>query len=182
MDPKIVFVVAVCGFTLAAAISDFRFKGIPKWLVVPALFAAFAFHTLTGGWWGLLGSLAGFATGFSILLVLWLIGGSGAGDVKLMGALGAWLGWEYTLYVYFASTLFVIAGTVVVLCAQAMRHGTGYVRQRYVAPVKRNKKKKVTEENYMKWRQRRRVMPYGLPVALGTWVVLAMFWNGLLVH
>ena len=43
--------------------------------------------------WGLLG----LAVGFGVLIVPWLMHGMGAGDVKLMAAIGCWLGPWLTL-------------------------------------------------------------------------------------
>ena len=67
---------------------DLKTRRIPNGLTVPAFVCGVVFHVIRGGWAGLGFSLGGFATGFGILLVLWLIGGGGGGDVKLMG--GHW--------------------------------------------------------------------------------------------
>ena len=64
-------------FTLAAAVSDWRTRKLPNWLTVSALAAALLLHTILAGLPGLANALLGFAVGFGILLVLWLIGGSG---------------------------------------------------------------------------------------------------------
>ena len=98
-----VFLVCVAAFTALAAGFDLRTKKLPNRLTVPALVAAFVFHGATSGSSGQLTALAGFATGFGILLVLWIVGGGGGGDVKLMGALGAWLGPQGTLAVFLIS-------------------------------------------------------------------------------
>ncbi len=87
-----ILVCLVAVFVLTAAFTDLSARRIPNWLTVSSLAVALLFHTITGGWAGLGFALGGFATGFSILLVLWLIGGGGGGDVKLMGALGGWMG------------------------------------------------------------------------------------------
>ena len=47
----------------------------------------------------------GILFGFAALIILYLVGGMGAGDVKLMAALGAWLGMPLTFYVFIASSL-----------------------------------------------------------------------------
>lgn len=65
------FVLVITAFTLAAAVSDLRVRKLPNWLTVPAFLAALLFHTVHAGWAGLGSALAGFATGFGILLVLW---------------------------------------------------------------------------------------------------------------
>jgi Flp pilus assembly protein protease CpaA len=93
--------VAVATFVTAALVTDVRTLKIPNWLTVSAFVAGLVFHAATQqGWNRLTFALGGFAVGFGIMLLLWLIGGSGAGDVKLMGALGAWIGAKPTLIVF----------------------------------------------------------------------------------
>ena len=50
------------------------------------------YHTFAPQGIGPLWALAGFAVGFSLLIVPWLLGGGGMGDVKMLAALGTWLG------------------------------------------------------------------------------------------
>ena len=54
---------------------------------------------------GALGWLAGAATGFGMLLPFYLLRGMAAGDVKLMLAIGAWVGAEMTFYIVLATFL-----------------------------------------------------------------------------
>jgi len=177
----LVYVTAVAAFTTAAAISDLRTRRLPNWLTVPAFAAAVLMHTVVNGWAGLGFSLLGFATGFSILLVLWLIGGGGGGDVKLMGALGAWLGVSQTLVVFLLSTLIAAAFTAVVVLAGMLSGGFGHVRRRYFAagsagrPTRRGAA--AADESRKRRKQQRRLMPYAVPVALGTWLVLTFAWT-----
>src|SRR5438874_7498298 len=84
--------VLVASYTVAAAVLDYRTKKIPSWLTVPSAIAAVLFHLVTGGGTGLLWALAGFAVGFALLILPWILGGGGMGDVKLLAALGTWLG------------------------------------------------------------------------------------------
>ena len=51
------------------------------------------FSTCVGGFDGLLAGLTGMCCGLLCLLPLYAVGGMGAGDVKLMAGIGAWLGW-----------------------------------------------------------------------------------------
>lgn len=77
---------------LIAGVSDIRSHKIPNWLTYPTMFVAIAYHTTMNGLSGLLFSLEGLALGIAFLLVFYLLGGMGAGDVKLMGAVGGLLG------------------------------------------------------------------------------------------
>jgi prepilin peptidase CpaA len=90
---------------LIAAITDvWKFK-VHNVLTLPLLGSGFIYHGLMGGTSGLVGSLLGFLFGFGVLIVLYILGGMGAGDVKFMAALGAWLGMPLTFYVFIASSL-----------------------------------------------------------------------------
>lgn len=177
MQPsQIVFVATVALFTAAAAATDLKTRKLPNWLTVPGLLAGLVFHASTNGLGGLATSLGGFATGFGILLVLWLIGGGGGGDVKLMGALGAWLGARLTIYVFLLSTVFAVMASIALIVLRVWQEGYSRVRHRYMPrpserkPVAKGKAASPGEANEQ--RARRRLLPYALPVALGTWLVL----------
>jgi prepilin peptidase CpaA len=83
------------GALLCAGIGSFhdvRERRIPNRLTGPAIVAGLALHTISGGWHGLEDSaLAGLIAG-SIFFVFFFAGGMGAGDVKLMAAVGCFVG------------------------------------------------------------------------------------------
>jgi prepilin peptidase CpaA len=79
------------------AASDVRSNKIPNIVTIPFAIAAVAFHTFSNGLDGFLFSTAGMATGIVLLGILYIMGGMGAGDVKLMGAVGSFLGAKATL-------------------------------------------------------------------------------------
>lgn len=77
---------------VTAAVSDIRSHRIPNWLTFPAAGAGLGYHTYLNGVSGLIFSLAGLAAGLGLLIAFYLAGGMGAGDVKLLGAVGALIG------------------------------------------------------------------------------------------
>jgi prepilin peptidase CpaA len=80
------------GLAVVACGWDLRTRRIPQTLTLGGALAGLAFHLLNGGWSGGLGSAMGWAVGIAIFFVPFALGGLGAGDVKLLGAIGAWLG------------------------------------------------------------------------------------------
>jgi len=82
-----------CAFiVIAAFVTDIRTMKIPNWLTISAMLSGILIHAAADGLQGLFFSLKGLGTGFLLLLVMHAIGAVGAGDVKLFGGIGAWLG------------------------------------------------------------------------------------------
>ncbi|RQT29236.1 prepilin peptidase [Burkholderia contaminans] len=91
---------------VAAASTDIAARRIPNRLVLLGLTGALVAQCLLHGVVaGALGWLAGAATGFGLLLPFYLLRGMAAGDVKLMLAIGAWVGAEMTFYIVLATFL-----------------------------------------------------------------------------
>lgn len=86
---------------------DWRVRKIPNWLTVPALFAGLTLSAILRVP-GLKSSLEGVGISLGILLPFVLLRALGAGDWKLMGALGAFLGLERLILVLLGTVL--IAG------------------------------------------------------------------------
>ena len=83
-----------------AAWSDLRTRRIPNWINVSGAFIGFLLHALDGGLHGAVTSLAGAALGVGIFVGLFAVGGMGAGDVKLFGAVGALVGPQALVLVF----------------------------------------------------------------------------------
>lgn len=80
------------GLGVAACVSDLRSRTIPNWLTLAGCVCGLAWHGWTGGLAGAAWALAGAACGFAALLAVYLLGGAGGGDVKLLAAFGAMVG------------------------------------------------------------------------------------------
>ena len=175
-----ILLIAIVMFTAVAALCDLRTKRLPNALTVPAFLLALVYHTssgaiesgVSGAADGLVFALFGFATGFGILLVLWLVGGGGGGDVKFMGALGAWLGSTMTMQVFLVSAVLVLFGAVLVLTYEAIQRGINRTRGDDRCPADSDNDQ--SNLDLAEARIRCRLMPYGVPVAVSTWLVLAV--------
>ena len=95
---------------LVAGWMDWRSRRIPNWLTVPGAILGLAGNTAAQGWPGMKLSLEGLGLGLLLLLPLVLVRALGAGDWKLVGAIGAILGPHDLLLVLAAALL--IAGVM----------------------------------------------------------------------
>ncbi len=77
---------------IAASVDDLSRGKIANWIPAAALAGGFGWQIGQGGWHGALAALGGTTAGFAVFLVFYLLGGMGAGDVKLMAGFGALLG------------------------------------------------------------------------------------------
>nr|HQA00317.1 A24 family peptidase [Phycisphaerae bacterium] len=71
---------------------DYSERRVPNWLNASIAALGFMAQGWFFGWSGLAAGALGLLVGFATLIVPWLMHGMGAGDVKLMMAIGVWLG------------------------------------------------------------------------------------------
>lgn len=102
----------VLGVVATAAVIDVQTRRIPNFLTFGSAAGALIHAVYVGGLHGLALSAAGWATGIALFLPMFLLRGMGAGDVKLLGAVGAWLGPMGAVY---AGLYSVLAGGVLAL-------------------------------------------------------------------
>jgi prepilin peptidase CpaA len=77
---------------ILAGVLDWRYRRIPNWLTVSAAIAGIAINTFLYRWPGLKSALLGMGLGLALLLPFVALRSLGAGDWKMVGALGACLG------------------------------------------------------------------------------------------
>lgn len=87
LEQAVLFLIVV-----AAALADIKSRRIPNKLVFPGAVAAILYHAISPYGIGFASSMAGLAAGLLALLPLYMIRAMGAGDVKLMAMVGAYLG------------------------------------------------------------------------------------------
>jgi prepilin peptidase CpaA len=79
---------------------DMRTNRIPNYLTLGGVLAGLGYQLGFHGWTGLANGFLGMSLGFTLLIFFYWKGGLGAGDVKALAALGAWLGPRQTLYLF----------------------------------------------------------------------------------
>ena len=108
---------------LVAGYTDWKSRRIPNWLTVPALLVGIGLNSIVQRWPGTKESLEGAGLGLALLLPFVIIRALGAGDWKLVGALGAFLGPSQLI------AMLIIALVVNALMGVAMIVWKGRVRQ-----------------------------------------------------
>ena len=105
-----------------ACIWDLRTRRIPNVLTFSSAACALLFHLVTGGWPAAAWSLGGYVLGAVLFFPMFALRGMGAGDVKLLAAVGAWVGPGQVAVAALATS---IAGGLLGL---AVALGYGYLR------------------------------------------------------
>jgi prepilin peptidase CpaA len=108
-------IVTVVGLALLAMYLDLRWRRIPNYLTFPAIALGFLLNFLGNSWNGLIFSFFGLLVGMGLLILPYLLGGMGGGDVKFLGTLGAMLGSYSVLNIFLYATL--IGGAIAVVVA-----------------------------------------------------------------
>jgi prepilin peptidase CpaA len=111
---------------VVAAVTDVRSFQIPNVVTFPLLGAAILFHTMASVGGGIGFALLGGAVGFACLILFYVLGAVGAGDVKLLTAVGAWIGPGG------AFVLFLVAAVLMGLYATGLTWWQGTLQQNLV--------------------------------------------------
>lgn len=150
---------------------------IPNRLTYPAMLAALIVRLGFFGWRSLLEGILGLVLCGGVFFLLFVVHAMGGGDVKLMAAVGAWVGYHH-------------AGIALILCALA----GGLIALGYVIVLKRyrttfsNITSLVRFHATLGWRMHPELnlssakavrMPYGLAIAAGAvGTLISTVWKG----
>src|ERR1700734_26413 len=83
---------------LVGSVFDVKSRRIPNFITFPSILLGLAMHLALGGWKQLLNSLAAGLICGIVFLVFYIAGGMGAGDVKLIAAVGCIAGLSHVPY------------------------------------------------------------------------------------
>ena len=163
---------------VVAAVIDGKKLKVPNWLTLPMILSGWVFNFAVGGWAGLGWSLVGTVVGLALLLPAYAIGGMGAGDVKLLAGVGAWVQAETTFYAFCWSA--VIGGVIAVLMILVRRGWRKHRDQFLMIYTEIMTIGNPTELSAIAAERKSSMLllPYGIPIAIGTIAYFA--WNGML--
>lgn len=164
-----------------AAFFDAKEKRIPNFLTFPVIFIGLILNIIMNGLNGAIFSFYGFISGLVIFFIPFVLGLMGAGDVKLMAAIGALMGWRFTVL----SILFsAISGIIVVFVYLIYKKKLFSYFRKYFAIIAEtilnyfcfshtniigNKLKKFVYSKEIENKENEKLyIPYGLAIALGT--------------
>lgn len=163
---------------VAAVIDGFELK-VPNWITFPFIVSGWIYSTAAFGWEGLGWSLLGMVVGLALLMPLYSIGGMGAGDVKLLAGVGAWVYGIHTAYAFAATAVVgALLAVLMVLCQRAWKkHAAQCWLILNEIMVIRNPEQ--LSAIAAKRKPSMLLLPYGIPIAIGT--IGYFLWMGMLV-
>ncbi|MGA2617358.1 MAG: prepilin peptidase [Thermoguttaceae bacterium] len=163
---------------LAAVIDGWQLR-VPNWLTFPLMAGGWAFSAACFGWAGLGWSLAGTAVGLALLLPAYAIGGMGAGDVKLLAGVGAWVWGTATVYAFCVSA--VVGGVLALLMILLRRGWHHHLAQLLVIINEILVVRRPTALSAIAAERKGSMLllPYGIPIAMGSIGYFA--WSGMLL-
>lgn len=175
---------------MIAVYFDFRFRKIPNKVTFPAITFGIIYWLFSSNLVGFSFSIGGVLVGFLVFIVPYIAGGMGAGDVKLMMAVGALLGWKFTVL---SALLTAVAGGIIALGYIIFNNGGKDARanlfQLLVIPICKiiyritcikwflsiQSKHKVSNDVKSK-----KYIPYAIPIAIGTLLAVSGLFNGII--
>jgi prepilin peptidase CpaA len=169
---------------VAAVIDGIQLK-VPNWITFPLIISGWLYsaisYSLAGDPWyvGLAWSIAGTALGLALLLPAYAVGGMGAGDVKLLAGIGAWVHCGNTLVAFCVT---VIVGAIIAIGQIAWKRGFAkHFRQMVFISneIITIRNPETLSEIAAQRKSSMCLLPYGIPICIGTIGYFA--WMGLLV-
>ncbi len=155
---------------VAAVIDGLQLK-VPNWITFPMIISGWGYSLLLSpyaGWEGLMYSVLGTVVGLALLLPAYAIGGMGAGDVKLLAGVGAWVWSTTTLYAFAVST---IVGAIIAILMVLFRRKWGKHQAQFwmiCTEILTVKDPETLATIAAERKPSMMLLPYGIPIAIGT--------------
>jgi len=154
---------------LVAAMYDIRDRRIPNWLTVSGVLVGLALNSfLYQGWPGLRHGLLGLAMGFGFYFVLYALRAMGAGDVKLMAAVGSMVGWQNWFGIFIITAIFGGAAALVLVVFRGRVKRTLFNLGFILSEMKSGRPAYIGKEELDVRSPKALGLPHGAVIAVGT--------------
>jgi prepilin peptidase CpaA len=158
-------------FLAAAVASDLRLKKIPNYLSVSVIFIGIIANVYASGTPGLNVSVTGAAIGAGLLLIPYVMGGIGGGDLKMLAAIGALKGAAFVFATFLAAA---IAGGCIAMFI-ALMNGTGIETWNRIKTILTLLAHRINPAGlYDNEKETKHVFPYAGAIAVGTVTALIL--------
>lgn len=176
-----IFTVLLFLLLVMSVCHDYRTQKIPNKITVPAILGGVILSTVYFGFSGLWSSLLGFIVGFLIFLLPFIFGGMGAGDVKLMAAIGAVMGAKFVVMTFIYTA---IVGGIIALGYGIYKRGLDASLRLFggflISPLLKFLYRLTGYHKFIEWygslkkdevRSGKLYIPYAIPIAIGAVLV-----------
>ncbi len=165
-------VAALFVLAVLAAVWDLRTRRIPNWLVLAGLIAGFVLNSVLFRLDGLKTAGLGMLVAFAIYFVLYLLHAMGAGDVKLMAAVGSLVGVQEWFRIFLAAVIIgAVAGLILALSKGRLRRtffNVGFI----VSEISHLRPPHLKREDLDVKSEKALRMPHGAAIAAGVFIVV----------
>ena len=150
---------------------DYKERRVPNWLNAAIAAAGFVAQAWFFGWNGVGVGALGLLVGFATLILPWMMHGMGAGDVKLMMAIGVWLGPWYT-FISFCTGAVVGGVIAVIMILSTGRLYNAYANLATIMHKSSRVSTMFSEFGSAKsFGETSQLLPYGVPLTIGTLMI-----------
>jgi prepilin peptidase CpaA len=162
-------IITSAALVTACAGTDLHSRRIPNLFTLPMIVFGIGYHLSRSGVNGLYFSLAGLTVGVSLLIIPYMVNAMGAGDVKLLAAIGSVVGAVGVFKIFLYSSIF---GGVIAL----FLHATKQYRFKNFGDIYQTLKHLLLYQKYLpidlKLENKRSMLCYGLAIAVGTYTYI----------
>jgi prepilin peptidase CpaA len=163
--------VLVPGVLLASWI-DYAQRRVPNWLNLALIIVGFGVQGMFFAGDGLLTGFLGMLTGFGLLIIPWLMHAMGAGDVKLMAAIGVWLGPALTFQSFLLGVVLGGVAGVIMIVVGGRVHLAAANMQIIFAKCMSSKTLFSEFGSVQSFGTTTQKLPYGVPLTAGTLIMM----------
>ncbi len=167
--------VVLLALVLGAAVYDVRYRRIPNWLTLLGVLVGLGLNAfLYQGWPGLRLSVLGLAMGFGVYFALYALRAMGAGDVKLMAAIGSMVGWQNWFGIFIITAIFGGAAALLLVLVRGRLKKTLFNVSFILSEMKSGRPAYVGKEELDVRNPKALGLPHGAVIAVATIAFLAL--------